>query len=380
MFKRKKKKIKVYFICQYIQGYAKVCDVVESMKKDSDIDLNILAVPDDIKKYPKNEELNFWIDKFGDSVINAITEKGWFDLEKEKPDYVFIQRPYNNYLPYQYSTDVLTRYTKLCYIPYGYSLVDLHNVCLPQSFINQLYFFFGENEYECEYVQNKMINDNHHYSKNFGYPSLDSEIMDISTETSAFSKLKSNKELKVIWTPRWTTNRDLFGTTFFEYKDNVVKYFQKNKEKKLVFRPHPLMFQNFINEKIMTKKEAKEYLSNYNEENMIYDKTSRYFNTFKDSDVLITDFSSIIIDYFILNKPIILLDKEVDRYTPIMKEINKVCYHADNWKDIEKILKKLETKDVLKTKREKIIKKLFGDYDGSTSQKIVNCIKNDFYR
>ena len=179
------------------------------------------------------------------------------DLKKEKPDYVFIQRPYNNYLPYQYSTDVLSTYTKLCYIPYGYSLADLHSVCLPQSFINQLYFFFGENKYECEYVSKRMVDDNRHYSKNFGYPSLDNEIMNISTETSAFSKLKSNNELKVIWTPRWTTNKDLFNTTFFKYKDSIVKYFNKNKDKKLVFRPHPLMFQNFINEKIMTKKEVK---------------------------------------------------------------------------------------------------------------------------
>ena len=113
---------------------------------------------------------------------------------------------------------------------------------------------------------------------------------------------------------------------------------------------------------------------------MIYDKSSCYFNTFADSDVLITDFSSIIIDYFILNKPIILLDKEVNRYAPIMKEINKVCYHANNWDDIKKILKELEKEDILKSKREKTINKLFCNYDGSTSRKIVKCIKNDFYK
>ncbi len=374
-----KRKLKVYFICQYIQGYSKICDVINIMKNDPDIDVNILAIPDDINKFPKNEDLAFWEEKFGDNVINAVSNKEWFDLEKEKPDYVFIQRPYNNYLPHQYSTDVLSTYTKLCYIPYGYLLVDLHSVVLPQSFINQLYFFFGENEYESKYVLNKMPKDGNHYSINYGYPSLDSEIMNISTETSAFNKLKT-KDLKVIWTPRWTTNKDLFETTFFNYKDNIVKYFKKNRNQKLVFRPHPLMFKNFIDEKIMPKEEVKEYLLNYDENNMIYDKDSNYFETFQDSDVLITDFSSIIIDYFILNKPIILLDKNEKRYTPIMKEINKVCYHANNWDDIKKILKELGKEDILKSKREKTIKKLLCNYDGTTSKKIVECIKNDFYK
>ena len=55
-----KRKLKVYFICQYIQGYSKICDVINIMKNDSDINLKILAVPDDISKFPKNKELAFW--------------------------------------------------------------------------------------------------------------------------------------------------------------------------------------------------------------------------------------------------------------------------------------------------------------------------------
>ena len=136
-----KKKIKIYYICQFVQGYDKICDVINDMKEDSDIDIKVLAFPDDVKSHPNNPELSFWREKFGDIVIDAVDGDGWFDLKQAKPYMVFVQRPYNNYLPEEYSTDNLAKFTKLCYIPYGYNLVKLHDVSLPEVFLKDLYFF-----------------------------------------------------------------------------------------------------------------------------------------------------------------------------------------------------------------------------------------------
>ena len=94
-------------------------------------------------------------------------------------------------------------------------------------------------------------------------------------------------------------DKRLYRSTFFEYKDKIIDYVNRNDKLKFVFRPHPLMFNNFINEGLMSKKEVKEYLDNF-KENKVYDDQGDYFDTFRESDVLVTDFSSIIIDYFIL--------------------------------------------------------------------------------
>ena len=88
--KLSKRKIKVYYICQYIQGYGKICDVIEAMKKDEKIDIKVLALPDDIQKYPNNPEFSFWKDKFGDIVIDAVTKNQIMFLFKDPMIIMFL--------------------------------------------------------------------------------------------------------------------------------------------------------------------------------------------------------------------------------------------------------------------------------------------------
>ena len=132
---KKKKKIKVFFLCQYVQGCNKIADVVYYMINDFSFDVKVLAIPDDISKFPENKEFDFWYSKFGDIVVNAIDSGKWFDLENESPDYVFIQRPYDNYLPVEYQIETVKKYTKLCYIPYAFELMNLRNVVMPEFFV-----------------------------------------------------------------------------------------------------------------------------------------------------------------------------------------------------------------------------------------------------
>ena len=47
-----KKKIKVYFIAQWKQGYIKFIDVVNQMKSDENIDVRVLAFPEKINTFP----------------------------------------------------------------------------------------------------------------------------------------------------------------------------------------------------------------------------------------------------------------------------------------------------------------------------------------
>lgn len=382
LFKRKNK-IKVFFICQWRQGYIKFYDVVKSMASDDKFDVNLLVVPENIEEYPKNKDLKYWEEVFeGINVINSITDKGWYSLKNEKPNYVFVQRPYNNYLPIEYATHEMCKYTKLCYIPYGYLLGDLRNVTVPGDFLKTLYFFFAENEYEQKYGEEMMKDfEGIHYSMNLGYPMLDRELKKIKEDHSAFLNAKIKDEFKIIYTPRWTMDKSLYSSTFFEYKDKFIDYVNKNNKIKYVFRPHPLMFNNFINEGLMSKKQVNEYLENF-KENKVYDDQGDYFDTFRESDVLITDFSSIIIDYFILEKPIILCgNNDYNSFSEIMKKMVDTMYIANNWTEVEKYLNDLQQgKDPKKKDRNKILKMILEENDGRVSKKITECLKEDFYK
>ena len=157
-----------------------------------------------------------------------------------------------------------------------------------------------------------------------------------------------------------------------------MEYGKRNNDL-IVFRPHPLAFDNFISKGLMTKKEVANYLKNYQNSNMIYDKSSNYYDTFRDSDVLITDFSSIIIEYLMYDKPIIFCHRDMNILNDYMKEITKICYCVNNWKEVEQVLEKLKKgKDPLKDTRTKFVNENFKNYDGKIKYRIIESIKKDY--
>ena len=383
-FIKKRKKIKVYFMCQYKQGYNKIVDVIEKMNIDSSFDVKVLAIPDDITKFPKNNDFEFWYSKFGKITVNAVQNNKWFDLKKEKPDYIFVQRPYDNYLPKEYHVSSLRNFSKICYIPYAFELMDFRNIAMPDSFINNVNLFFCTQSEEYDYCCNiiKNINDGtKRYAYDLGYPSLYNVFIKSKNFNSAFIKIEKKSNYNIIWTPRWSTNDDLCKTSFFDYKDLFVKYIKKRKNINFVFRPHPLAFENFIKEKKMTKREVSYYLKNYKNSNMYYDLNGDYYNTFATSDVLITDYSSIIIEYFLFNKPIIYCYSENSRETKLFRKMKKCFYCVNNWNELKNVLEELKKgNDPLKSKRKRLLNQISKKYEEDISLKIINEIKKDYLK
>lgn len=360
--KNRHEKIQVYFLCQYIQGWNKIENVYREMEKSELIDVHMLAIPDDISKFPENPEFEFW-KKQDPKAINAVQNGKWYDLHAANPDYVFIQRPYNNYLPIEYHTTTIYQYAKLCYIPYGYLLANIRSVVSPPEFAELVYMFFSENIYEKKYLDECHPNMKlFHIKKNLslGYPALDIKSDD-EKGISAFERIKNKESLyKIIWTPRWTTDEKLLGTNFFKYKDEFVKFIQERKEFGGVFRPHPLAFQNFIQTGKMKEQEVESYLKNFTER-LVYDKTSLYYKTFEESDCLITDFSSIIVEYLATEKPIIFCHEDDSMLNETMLEISKGCYRANTWEEIVKYLEMLNNNiDPLRETRKELAEKLIG--------------------
>lgn len=379
----KKRSIKVAFICQWKHGYVKFQDVVLKMRENDKFDVQLIVFSEDVKNSPENSQIDFWESNFPKiKIIEAKNSNGWYDLKKSyNPDYVFVQRPYDIYLPEEYSLSKLSKIAKVCYIPYAYIIADFRAELLNKEILSNIYIYFAENEEQYQYAKMAMGDlKGKHYSYNLGYPYLDRSIKNAAIPKSAFLNTRPKNEKRIIWTPRWTMDKDFCASTFFNYKDKIVDYFKKNRNLQLVFRPHPLMFGNFIEKGLMKEAEVKEYLKNFTE-NMYYDEEANYLTTFKDADILITDFSSIIIDFLILNKPIILCGNDDEtKYFKIMKKISKASYKAKNWKEVQKILDDLSKGiDNKQSNRKKIINEIIDQNDGNVSMKIVKSIIDDYY-
>ncbi len=162
------KKLRVVFLCQVPQIWNSVKSVYLAAKSDNDIETYILALPEKImhenydvnhEEYGENEAYKMCCE-FDKETINAYDYSSgkWFDLEKFEPDYVFLPRPYDIHLPPCYRSYELRKYTKICFVDYGYSVTTwalkmTYNV----DFVTNCSYIFAESESSAS-ILNNMFN------------------------------------------------------------------------------------------------------------------------------------------------------------------------------------------------------------------------------
>lgn len=370
-------RIEVLFICQMPQLWGKLKPVYETMKADDTFCVTILAVPDHEDKSNVNKCYHYFAEKYT-GVINAKTDQGWYDIDKNRYAYVFYQRPYDAYLPKCYRSSELAHFCKICYIAYGYLLTKTNEeLCMDRAFFNHVYLYFAENEYVKKYNEERYPYSHKKGIRNsvfLGYPAL------INMQTSKQKvQRKENDRMHVIWTPRWTTNTGVGGSNFFKFKDDILSFFENNKMFSFVFRPHPMMFGNFLKTGEMSSEEIrhlKEIMKKSS--NMELDKKAEYCETFWKSDVLITDVSSVIIEYLLTGNPIIYCKSGIVP-NEFMKEILSVCYCVEDWKQIEDTLQNLRNgQDVLLEKRCALCERFKKENDLNTPDRMKEIIKQDY--
>ena len=396
-------KKKIVFISQMSNLWINVDDLYNQLSNDDQFETYVLMIPefDYSKKEFDIQTMNTKIYDFHknhnhQNTIKAFDQGKWFDLKNINPDYVFYERPYSSYLPMEYKISTVSKYTKTCYLPYGYEMMNyIFDTSLNVDFFRYLHIFFADS-YVTESFNKKRAPLSHRLG-------LRKTILTGHPIFNAFNKAQSEDNLfwdnddqhfKIIWAPRWTIDTQLGGSNFLTYKDNIVDYVEKDKKRSLVFRPHPLTFKNFISLGLITSDEVDEYLSKFqNNEQLYYDQTSEYFTTFWHSDVFVGDISSIIPCYFLTGKPIIYChtdavdDNDIMKMTPvfirdrsdIMKKIFSVSYNAYSFEDVEKILLDLQNGiDPLKEKRLKLKDELFEDkYVKYVTQNIIKVLKDN---
>ena len=180
------------------------------------------------------------------------------------------------------------------------------------------------------------------------------------------SNISRNTRFKktVLWTPRWSTDSHVGGSNFFKYKDTILQLATNNLDILFIIRPHPLMFSNFLKTGEMTEEEVTEFkLYCHNSGNVVLDESKSYSDTFWNSDLLITDFSGIVPEYFITGKPIIYCHSNVNfEYTDTTNHLIHCCYEAFDSNDIERYVHELiSQEDTMLQKRVEFIDTVFSN-------------------
>lgn len=380
----KKQSKKVVFMVHYVPSWIRQKLVYEALCASDKAEAFIVCVPSNIEETDpkKNDIYNYFIEN-GYDAINAINEDGsLFDIKTLEPDFVFQSRPYNEKMPKEYQSSEIASFTKLCNISYATCLGSngIYTVMHPDYF-RDLSIYFTElpsAKRTFEKIYRRGVKAGVQKAELAGAANLEWIHSMSKNAKDYYPALKA--KYRYMWTPRWSYDPILGGSNFFEYKDFLLDYMDNNNDASLLIRPHPLMFSHFIEKGYMTPQEEAEFRTKCAEtKNIALDEMKEYYDNFCTSDILITDVSAIILDYFITGKPIIYCKPDI--YIDFIEEMVDIitgCYIANNQEEINQYMKMLESgEDPLKEKRFQLIEKYFSLSFNGAGKRIAEILINE---
>ena len=382
--------IRVGFLCQYIPSWVKLQPIYEMMRADERFEPLLICVPSCIKdgvlteNDGKNDTLDYFMEHGYPEAINALQADGsWLDLKSMNLSYVFYPRPYDIYMPECYQSRNVYRHSKICLILYGMNVTqEVVRVTLNRNFFRHVYCYFAELPYPCE--QNRKNGWLLHgldlqFSHYYGIPGVET-IRAAREQAQPAWDFAQEGQFRVMWTPRWTTDLALGGSNFFTYYQFLLDYARDHSDFAFLFRPHPLAIPHFLETGELTQEQADAFLATCAElNNVALDGEKEYSATFWGADVLITDISGIIPEYFATGKPMIFCASNM--HLTLEKTTQKMVdasYVVNNIQELEACLADLKQGiDPKAQQRQEILDQYFGEENSCPNKKIIERLAAD---
>ena len=375
---RKKSKVVVLFLLEMPEIWNACKSVFEAIETNELGEAYIITLPQypNIENYPAKR---FFALNSG-NVINAYNENTdtWFDLHNLDPDYIFYTRPYDKEYPDDYKPVNTCKYAKLCYIPYGFEFTKGYHIEVEYnlSFLPYTYMLFFEGITSKKYCEFFCKEDNKKLYE-LGYPKFDMSFR-VKNEIKHVNERKT-----FLWTPRWsieTLAND--GTSYFELIEPLLQFFsdEKNASLNLIIRPHPLMFDNFIKNGVMSKKNVDDITSKIDSlPNVSFDKNADYLESISRADYVISDFTTLLIEYLVFEVPVLYCGK-TDKFDAIGRIMDDSMYHYLDYESISDAIEDfIINGDIKKDIRHEAMKTISKSFDGMIGNRITNAIIQDYF-
>ena len=107
------------------------------------------------------------------------------------------------------------------------------------------------------------------------------------------------------------------------------------------------------------------------------DEKPSYDDAFNTADILVTDYSSTIIEFFLRGKPIIYCGKR-EELSPQIAYVTKTFYYVNGWEQLKRVLDELkEGIDPLKEDR-RIAIELFREGNQNAGEAILSILRKNY--
>ena len=161
-------KINLVFLCHRPNVWGSLKTIFEACNSDEMFNVTIVAIPNK-KQLPdlglcheiyESEGAEDFFKDYPCRIINGYDYKTqkWFNLKKLKPDYIFIQQPYNITRPALYKSHAISKYAKILYVHYATNFIGngVLEETYPQDFIKDVdTIFLQDKEDNCNHGNTK---------------------------------------------------------------------------------------------------------------------------------------------------------------------------------------------------------------------------------
>lgn len=378
--------IKVLFICHEPSLWSMFESVYQEMDDDQEFDPIVIALPYSHPSTHKNQYkdagVEALLEKKNVKVINAYDSDKWLEPVSLLPDYVFYQTPYNLF-PDNWSAAQLSRVARICYIPYATSLFrgEVDDTLHPEYFFKYTHLLFKENSFSRDsFIKKFEKKDWYRVEKTIlsGHPKLDYLSNNVPTNNAAWKRRDKSDITRILWTPRWNTSDNCCH--FFDYKDFFPRFCAKHTKIDFTFRPHPLCFDNFITTGELSEEDLGSMTRQYEHSpNQLIDQSADYQGTFSTCDILVSDVSSMMLEFFATGKPIIYTHSQ-NTFNAFGEALSQGFYWVENKQELEHRLEQLILgNDPLREKRQEILASLVYLPEGGAGHQIKQCLRSDFF-
>ncbi len=322
---------------------------------------------------------SFVAEKGFDFIVPYNAQKNrWEDINKTlKPDVVVFTTPYKD-IPPQYFVYHF-KHTLTCYVPYGFSSLNLFKINYNLIFHNLVGLHFVETEIHrqtaIQHSRNKGVN-----IVVSGYPGTEVFLRPDYSPNIVW-KPQSTPKKRIIWAPHHTIDGDFAISSFLLFCDAMpVLAREFNDSVQFVFKPHQLL--KFKLQQIWGVEKTDEYYKQWQQMPNGQLEESSYVDLFLTSDAMIHDCGSFTTEYLFTRHPVMYLIKNddfVSKFSPFGLLSFNNHYHGRTVDDIRHFIRNVvvDGNDTMLRERESFFNQYLAPRDGKLpSEKIIEILNN----
>jgi len=377
-----KERIKVVFFFQSASFWASWESFFEECKKDDRLEIKTVLFDKDFSGKSQMKTARKFLEQRG----IEFTDYENYDFEGDSPDIAVLQTPYDHiHRPVEIWSKVLKlKGIRVVYIPYGIEISDTENV-------RKFHFAEGVPLYAWKvYTFSELIRQDYiKYSRNaekrvqvLGQPKFDGLFHKQTLPLPDEIKNRAKGRKIVLWKVHFPKQENIYSKDkksyyvtpdFEEYKQFLAKI-PENPDLFFIFRPHPNFFDMCLFNGVMTVQETEEMKQNLNStENLYYDTLDDYRITLVNSDCIIIDRSSLMVEASVTGVPILYMHNK-SYYEPLTRAISgliKSYYQGSTAKDMLAFLQMFRRgEDLKKQERISATQKHIPFFDGNSGKRI----------